>query len=195
MKKSGFRATRPFGPMVPDVTSMSWVQRKTEEISDHEEEEPTLKRKAASATSKFRPVDEIIQDGPVPDWANVDSEDSFQYTGLFCQACGSFLDLRQKGRDVACNTCHHITECKPGLILMQSHAVVKYSAQKLWMEKLARSKAKASAGAQRAEVAEECPKCKNPRMFFWTQQLRSADEGQTVFYECGKCTHRYSVNT
>jgi DNA-directed RNA polymerase subunit M/transcription elongation factor TFIIS len=50
-------------------------------------------------------------------------------------------------------------------------------------------------GAQRALVLEECPKCKNPRMYFWTQQLRSADEGQTVFYECPKCDHRYSVNS
>jgi len=50
-------------------------------------------------------------------------------------------------------------------------------------------------GAQRALVGEECPKCKNPKMYFWTQQLRSADEGQTVFYECPKCEHRYSVNT
>jgi DNA-directed RNA polymerase I subunit RPA12 len=32
----------------------------------------------------------------------------------------------------------------------------------------------------RAVVNEECPKCKNPQMEFYTMQLRSADEGQTV---------------
>ena len=197
MSKSGFRPTRPFGPQVPEVTSLAWLQRRAKVIddeSDQEEEENVAKKKIVK-TTKFRPVDEIIQSGRVPEWANVTNEDSFEYTSLFCQACGSFLDLRQKGKNVECHTCNFVTVCKPGMLLMQAHAVVKYPAHKQWMEKLSRSKARADAGAQRAEVAEECPKCKNPRMFFWTQQLRSADEGQTVFYECGKCEHRYSVNT
>jgi len=49
--------------------------------------------------------------------------------------------------------------------------------------------------AVRATVAEECPKCKNPTMEFFTMQLRSADEGQTVFYECPQCGHKFSINT
>lgn len=48
---------------------------------------------------------------------------------------------------------------------------------------------------KRAVVNEECPKCKNPTMEYYTMQLRSADEGQTVFYECTKCGHKFSVNT
>jgi DNA-directed RNA polymerase I subunit RPA12 len=49
--------------------------------------------------------------------------------------------------------------------------------------------------AKKATVNEECPKCKNPTMEYYTKQLRSADEGQTVFYECPKCSHKFSVNT
>lgn len=49
--------------------------------------------------------------------------------------------------------------------------------------------------ARRATVEEECPKCRNPTMNYWTMQLRSADEGQTVFYECPKCHHTFSTNT
>jgi DNA-directed RNA polymerase I subunit RPA12 len=53
------------------------------------------------------------------------------------------------------------------------------------------------AGAKRATVKEECPKCKHPFMEFYTMQLRSADEGQTVFYECPEpaCGHKFSINT
>ena len=49
--------------------------------------------------------------------------------------------------------------------------------------------------AARATITEDCPQCKHPTLEFYTMQLRSADEGQTVFYECPKCTHTFSVNT
>ena len=47
----------------------------------------------------------------------------------------------------------------------------------------------------RATVQEACPKCKHPELQYYTMQLRSADEGQTVFYECAKCGHTFSTNT
>lgn len=46
-----------------------------------------------------------------------------------------------------------------------------------------------------ALVNEECPKCNNPQMKFYTLQTRSADEGQTVFYECLKCSYKTKVDT
>ncbi|KIZ03930.1 DNA-directed RNA polymerase I subunit A12 [Monoraphidium neglectum] len=50
-------------------------------------------------------------------------------------------------------------------------------------------------GRVRATVDEKCPQCGHQGMEFYTMQLRSADEGQTVFYECPDCKHKYSTNT
>ena len=36
-------------------------------------------------------------------------------------------------------------------------------------------------------VDRVCPKCFNDKMSYATLQLRSADEGQTVFFTCTKC--------
>jgi DNA-directed RNA polymerase I subunit RPA12 len=41
---------------------------------------------------------------------------------------------------------------------------------------------------------EECPQCHHPELQFREVQLRSADEGTTVFYTCPKCEHRFNTN-
>jgi DNA-directed RNA polymerase I subunit RPA12 len=41
-----------------------------------------------------------------------------------------------------------------------------------------------------ARIAQTCPECKNPEMKYYSVQLRSADEGSTVFYTCEKCGHK-----
>lgn len=34
---------------------------------------------------------------------------------------------------------------------------------------------------------ERCPKCKNTKAWYWTVQMRAADEPETKFYKCTKC--------
>ena len=50
------------------------------------------------------------------------------------------------------------------------------------------------AGDSLATVNEECPKCNHVGLRFYTMQLRSVDEGATVFYSCPECKHRFSTN-
>lgn len=44
-------------------------------------------------------------------------------------------------------------------------------------------------------VERKCPQCGNEKMSYATLQLRSADEGQTVFYTCTKCNFKESENS
>lgn len=46
--------------------------------------------------------------------------------------------------------------------------------------------------AKEATIQESCPKCGHDEMHFYTMQMRSADEGSTVFYTCPKCGHKFS---
>lgn len=40
-------------------------------------------------------------------------------------------------------------------------------------------------------VDNPCPKCKNKKSYFWTTQTRAADESETKFYKCTKCSHTW----
>ena len=42
----------------------------------------------------------------------------------------------------------------------------------------------------RKMINEVCPDCNAPQMAYHTRQLRSVDEGQTIFYECLECGHK-----
>lgn len=148
-----------------------------------------------------------------------------EYRDVFCPVCGTFFDLRQVGTEYKCRKCSTVKNCLKssygpqtvdamGNRMMFTRSVAEFPGAEAWLEKTLASKNLASKpvvrkrendesseseddgiGAQRALVSEECQKCKNPKMYFWTQQLRSADEGQTIFYECPKCGHRLSLNS
>lgn len=53
-----------------------------------------------------------------------------------------------------------------------------------------------------AEVKEKrtitkrpCPNCHHPELEYYSRQLRSADEGQTQFYNCTNCGHQFQENS
>ncbi|KAL6316522.1 hypothetical protein AAG906_018225 [Vitis piasezkii] len=50
--------------------------------------------------------------------------------------------------------------------------------------------------AQNAKTKGRCDRCEEDTwLYYYTRQLRSADEGQTIFYECTKCGYKWSQNT
>lgn len=44
-------------------------------------------------------------------------------------------------------------------------------------------------------IERKCPRCANDKMSYATLQLRSADEGQTVFFTCTKCSFKETENS
>ena len=99
---------------------------------------------------------------------------------LFCPKCGSIMLPQKKGEAKA-------SVCKCG-----------YTTK----EQLTTLKEEIKAKAQRIEVVDsnietlpvteaECPKCKNTKAYFWTQQTRAADEGETKFMRCANCKHTW----
>lgn len=106
---------------------------------------------------------------------------------LFCDACGSLLPrvapgLRQD-LNVKCNDCLQYT-------IDDSSKVTRSVSKPSAFPSALRSKHSEVQSINtddlqtEAVIQRECPSCRRPEMFYHTKQLRSADEGTTVFYRC-----------
>ncbi|GAB6022097.1 hypothetical protein CHUAL_006239 [Chamberlinius hualienensis] len=58
-----------------------------------------------------------------------------------------------------------------------------------------KNRQKDSAATDGPLVDRKCSRCGHEGMFYTTLQLRSADEGQTVFYTCQKCRFKEIENS
>ncbi|XP_077234545.1 uncharacterized protein LOC143876734 [Tasmannia lanceolata] len=116
---------------------------------------------------------------------------------LFCSMCGTLLSLNSL-KHAICPLCGFKRDVKEIEGKETSYTITAEDIRReLNIEpfvQLGRIPAAADR-VQRAVVNEACPQCHHPQLEYYTRQLRSADEGQTVFYECPKCKHKFSVNT
>lgn len=116
---------------------------------------------------------------------------------VFCDDCGTLLDPPESVHtEVACALCGAVAE--HSLFLEHEVRTVLTTGAVGGAGDVDDREAAAAAqgkNAERALVAEQCERCNHPEMYYYTMQLRSADEGQTVFYECSHCGHKTSTNT
>jgi len=109
----------------------------------------------------------------------------------FCPTCGALLpSLTSKG-DVKCICCAFVVSSK-----LFDEKVIEYTVHFNSQENSGSSKRKA--GDEQADgpvIERKCPKCGHDQMSYAAIQLRSADEGQTVFFTCLKCKYKESENS
>lgn len=99
---------------------------------------------------------------------------------MFCPKCGSIMLPQTKGGK-------KITACKCGYVSKEQAASIKETI----------TTKKDNVGVIDSDIETlpeteaECPKCKNTKAFYWTQQTRAADEGETKFMKCASCKYTW----
>jgi len=106
----------------------------------------------------------------------------------FCVTCGGILADDGTSSKVKCKFCGRET---PVNELMEKESFTRTRMEDKWKVGLTKNDEVES----RATVREVCAKCGHNEAYYRTAQLRSADEGQTIFYQCIKCGHKHAVNT
>ncbi len=96
----------------------------------------------------------------------------------FCPKCGSVLV--EKRKNFGCLKCNYSTKSKikiestEKLNGMEGHVAVKKKDTNVM-----------------PVTMEICPKCGNKEAYFWSAQTRAADEAETRFFKCKKCSHTW----
>lgn len=108
----------------------------------------------------------------------------------FCPSCGSILPL-PKGF-----TCSAFITCVVCSALIESNLFDQISSTRTIIFNPRESLIKKESKIDKGPVVErKCKKCPSERMYYFTLQTRSADEGQTVFYTCCDCGAQENENS
>ncbi|KAM8974196.1 DNA-directed RNA polymerase I subunit RPA12 [Pelodytes ibericus] len=101
----------------------------------------------------------------------------------FCSDCGSVLPPPGAQDTVTCPCCSHSTQVTEFLGKFVQTSVVFNK-----LDTIALSNEAEESGALKGPLIDRrCSRCGFEKMVYHTRQMRSADEGQTVFYTCTQC--------
>ncbi|XP_063301549.1 DNA-directed RNA polymerase I subunit RPA12 [Pelobates fuscus] len=101
----------------------------------------------------------------------------------FCSDCGSVLPPPGDQDTVTCRRCSHRTQVTEFLgKCVQTSVIINK------LDTIALSNESDDTGALNGPLIDRrCSRCGFDKMVYHTRQMRSADEGQTVFYTCTQC--------
>ncbi|KAK2576514.1 hypothetical protein KPH14_005837 [Odynerus spinipes] len=124
--------------------------------------------------------------------AQGDSTVAFKTAPGFCPDCGSILPLLGDSGGVSCYACKRNWGPEVFGDMAMSYSIPFKSNNTYAQPKQTDDKEEDGDGPI---VERRCPQCQNDKMSYATLQLRSADEGQTVFYTCTKCKFKETENS
>ncbi|RPA82560.1 hypothetical protein BJ508DRAFT_413996 [Ascobolus immersus RN42] len=120
-------------------------------------------------------------------------------TLTFCNKCGTLFppateipsETMKRFPCAVCNKSTDLTAASLATVTTRSHDGAFPSA--LRAKRSAIQKLEDGDVNTEATINQTCPECGRTEMKFYTMQLRSADEGATVFYRCD-CGYRFNTN-
>jgi DNA-directed RNA polymerase I subunit RPA12 len=110
---------------------------------------------------------------------------------VFCADCGSLLDENENREDamLKCDVCG--AQCKDTsqkVIITESKPTAYPSSLRAKRSEV--QQITDESRPERATITQKCDECGRTEVQFYEQQLRSADEGTTIFYVCD-CGNKY----
>lgn len=115
---------------------------------------------------------------------------------LFCTHCGELLDFRNISKEsIICKSCNLKIDLSCSLN-SNSNISLSYTKSEEWKNKLFNKIDQIKSKKEHRKIMEQdCPKnCGGREIATYEMQLRSADEGSTVFCECLKCGFGFIEN-
>ena len=110
----------------------------------------------------------------------------------FCPSCGSLLPVLPQAGDVRCVCCKRAVPIETFADAETRYEVVFHRRDDMEQR---RKKGGDDEAKEGPTIERRCPACGHEKMSYATLQLRSADEGQTVFFTCLKCKFKESENS
>ncbi|MBS3116710.1 transcription factor S [Candidatus Woesearchaeota archaeon] len=100
---------------------------------------------------------------------------------MFCQKCGSILRPRDKGgKKVLFCSCGFTKNPEEEI----SPEIKEIVLQGKKIEVIENTET-------HPKIRIKCEKCQNMMAYYWTQQTRGADEPETRFFKCAKCSYTW----
>ncbi|KAJ8366762.1 hypothetical protein AAFF_G00342550 [Aldrovandia affinis] len=104
----------------------------------------------------------------------------------FCAECGTILPLPGLKNTVTCARCNFSISVQElaGQVIHSSVVFNSLESSSVSVDTEGGSELKGPV------IDKRCSRCNKDGMVYHTRQMRSADEGQTVFYTCIHCRHQ-----